>query len=187
METQTRTPAQPGSVQQLTAWLSQGRRRYVVVGLIVLVLLMRRGGGSGGTGTLDYRELLGRSPSDPAVASLISGHCSHEMNYLCRRDGVEFAIGENGRIRTVFLYAQGADGFAAYTGALPLDLRWGQTRAEVEARLGPPDDGGGVAEIYAWASYRSPGVLITYDTFDPSDLQARLRSVSIHTIAGGNP
>jgi hypothetical protein len=166
--------------QQLLTFFSQGRRRYVAIGLILLVLMLARGGTSSQRGgALAYSDLLNQSLGNPTVSSFVRAHCSSEMNYLCRRSGIEFTIGETGRVRTVFLYAQGADGFQAYTGQMPFGLRWSDTRADIEARLGTPDYIGGTDSTNVWTSYKSRGILIFYDTFAPDDMSAHMHHISI--------
>lgn len=95
------------------------------------------------------------------------------MHYMCRSQGIE--ISDDGRmIKGVWLYAQGADGFQQYSGKLPYDLTWSDTRAQVEMKLGLPSESyDGIGEIQAWVFYPDAGLLITYDTLsnaDPSDL-----------------
>jgi hypothetical protein len=52
--------------------------------------------------------------------------------------GISFALTQERRIKTVFLYSQGFEGFSAYAGALPLGLTLNSSRAEVRAAMGDP-------------------------------------------------
>jgi hypothetical protein len=179
MNSQTTSP-NVTLVQQLYALLGQGRRRYIAIGLVALALIMWRGGGTGSRGgALDYSDLVDQPLDNPTVSRFVRANCSAEMNYLCRRSGIEFSIGPGGRVRTVFLYPQGADGFQAYTGRMPFGLRWSDTRADIEARLGAPDQIGGTGSINVWTSYKSRGLMITYDTFAPDDMSTHIHHLSI--------
>lgn len=86
------------------------------------------------------------------------------------------------RIKTIFVYAEGADGFTAYPGELPSGLTWTQTRADVEARLGPPRESGGDGVIPFWAEYGDGSLSVTYTLLSTTERANRL-----HHLALGAP
>jgi hypothetical protein len=60
-----------------------------------------------------------------------------ESPYLNARDtGTAFALTAEHVIKTVFLYAQGVEGFSQYAGALPADLTFSSSRKDVRIALG---------------------------------------------------
>jgi hypothetical protein len=134
-----------------------------------------------------YDLLLGKTIDDDEVASfIIDNRCSLSMmHYSCRNIGVELSETTSGRMVSVFLFAEGADKYHEYQGALPENITWTDQRAGIEQMLGEPDELGGGEGIEVWASY-NPGsfsrydVTITYNTFDLNDRQARMHHILIH-------
>lgn len=53
-----------------------------------------------------------------------------------------------GKITTVHLHAQGHEGYSGYHGVLPNGIRFGASRDELRARLGPPDASGEASFIH---------------------------------------
>jgi hypothetical protein len=82
-------------------------------------------------------------------------------------------------ITTVFLYAQGADDFEAYPGALPENLSWSDTRADVETKLGAPTKTGGDGVIAFWAEH-GRGLSITYREKSPTSLRNSIHHIVLH-------
>jgi hypothetical protein len=62
-----------------------------------------------------------------------------ESLYLnARKAGIALALTKRRAVLTIFLYAQGVEDFEEYNGALPADLFFGSSRADVRAALGEP-------------------------------------------------
>jgi hypothetical protein len=62
-----------------------------------------------------------------------------ESLYLNAKDaGISFALTRDRKVKTVFLYSQGFEGFSAYGGALPCGLSFASSRADVLAAVGDP-------------------------------------------------
>lgn len=61
--------------------------------------------------------------------------------FIGKKAGYEI-LAEDGRVTTVFLYVEKADGFAAFTGQLPYNLPRDATRSEVRRRFGRPQRSG---------------------------------------------
>ena len=71
-----------------------------------------------------------------------------ETPYLnSRAAGISFALTKDSKVKSVFLYANGIEGFAQYTGPLPAGLTFKSSRSDVCAAIGEPSmsaDAGGV-------------------------------------------
>jgi hypothetical protein len=62
-----------------------------------------------------------------------------ESPYLnAKNAGISFALTRDHKVKTVFLYSEGLEGFSAYGGALPNGLSLASSRAEVRAAVGDP-------------------------------------------------
>jgi hypothetical protein len=72
-------------------------------------------------------ELLGTYPCE-----VDGGH------YKCLGAGIELSVDNGLDVASVFLYADGVDGFSGYIGALPYGLYWGESWSEIEQEWGPP-------------------------------------------------
>jgi hypothetical protein len=55
-----------------------------------------------------------------------------------QKAGIALALDRQAKVRTVFLYRQGVEGFAQYAGALPGTLTFDSNRAEVRSLFGTP-------------------------------------------------
>lgn len=125
----------------------------------------------------ELRALLGQPISSAKVraflAPLESGReastYSDSTYWSYKRHGLSvLVVGE--RVKTLFLYARGADKFDVWRGELPAGLTFDDTRATVETKLGPPIKTGGAGVINFWADHAN-GVHVTYDgksTTDPT-------------------
>ena len=92
----------------------------------------------------------------------------------------------SGRVATAFLYAETAEGFAAFRGPLPGGLQRGTTRAEVRARFGAPERSGepitivGLGRQGAWDRFAVGAVRIHFQYAEP---EQRVRLVSVIAVA----
>lgn len=115
---------------------------------------------------LSYKQFLGKTLNDDAVASfIIQNNCTYGMgNYKCKSLGIELGVTMVKRqVRTVFMFRQGVEGYKQYRGEMPFGLKWTDNIAAVEARLGQPaqrygDGAGGMT--YA---YRTRNLWIDFD------------------------
>jgi hypothetical protein len=82
--------------------------------------------------------------------------------------GVEMAC-ESGRVKAVWLYNQGADGYDRYPGELPAGLSFGDDPDEIERKLGKAEDRkelpeirkvGGKLQDELWLQYDSKGLWV---------------------------
>ena len=62
-------------------------------------------------------------------------------NFIGKKAGYEL-LAEDGRVNTIFLHVQKADGFAAFSGPLPYKIPRDASRAEVRRLLGKPKRSG---------------------------------------------
>jgi hypothetical protein len=71
-----------------------------------------------------------------------------ESPYLNARDaGIELCLNKKQKVEAIHLYNGTSEGFCRYQGTLPGDVTFDQSRAQVQATLGPPNmsmDAGGV-------------------------------------------
>ena len=63
------------------------------------------------------------------------------QNFIGKKVGYEI-LAEGGRVNTVFLYVEKADGFAAFPGPLPHKIPGEANRTEVRRLLGKPEKSG---------------------------------------------
>jgi hypothetical protein len=137
----------------------------------------KSGGGEISRPGSSYQDFLGKNVYEDRL--LILG-CQLDFNYVCKFRGVELSTDANGKIVTVWLYAQGADGFQQFEGKLPYGLTWQDTRAEVERKLGLPSESHeGIDEIKSWALYQNGELLITYNTVSAQDPSALMYSILV--------
>lgn len=151
----------------------------LLVVMIVLCIgsrLLRSGStasSASGSGAPLYRALLGQ-PMDSSSSFL---HSNCDAGVTCKHLGME--IGDwDGKIVSVTLHNRGQD-FAAYSGELPNDLSWSDTRADVEQKLGPPDRLTGGNYVGYFAAYERLGLLITYTGRSADDYSATMESIKV--------
>jgi hypothetical protein len=139
---------------------------------------------SEGTEEAIWMTLLGQHFSVPDVTDyLLDNDCELEaIAWICAGAGTEiqFDTGEN--LSAFFMYAPGVFD-APYDGAMPGGITWSDTRADVEAKLGPPDvdipgAGPGVFASSGWTSH-SPVVWVTYWVPEEAGLDAPLHHVQV--------
>jgi len=143
-----------------------------------------------------YQAVLGKPVSDNSVADFIaSNKCSSVSQFqLCQGVGMALWIDPAQKINTVYLYAQGENGFAAYKGVMPFGLAFKDTMADVEQKFGQPkvvqapqagwtpglpDAGGSPDRIHYWAVYERFGVTIVYNTPFANDKNASIHSILV--------
>lgn len=117
-------------------------KTFIILSSLVLTLVVPAGAAQTQTQrALSYRDFLGKTlENDAVVEFILRNNCYYGMgNYACKSQGIELGVTMVKRqIRTVFMYRQGVEGYKQYKGELPLGLRWTDTLASVEARLGQP-------------------------------------------------
>jgi hypothetical protein len=91
------------------------------------------------------------------------------IDVLCKEESV----------KTIFMYAEGKEAHRAYHGSTPEGVSVNSTRREIEDAYGRPNVTGGNGVINFWVGYEHLGLSVTYDTLDVSDLNARVRHLSV--------
>lgn len=98
---------------------------------------------------LDLVPYIGRNIQEEEVLDLISMWGSQPVIrtndgskfYDFFNEGVAFSITEEGNIHMIFLYSGGKDGeHSRFTGKLPYELSFGDSKYEVEKKLGKAED-----------------------------------------------
>jgi hypothetical protein len=125
--------------------------------------------------------LLGLTLSDQAVVDFILGNncVLVGMHYMCRSVGVELSLTTSQKVVTVFLFAEGAEGYKKFKGKLPFGLSWAHTRAQIEANLGAPTASGGGGSMNYWVSYQPRKLGITYKTLSTTDMDATMHNLQV--------
>lgn len=143
-----------------------------------------------------YKTVLGKSLKDKEFADFVaSNNCSSTGQFqLCQDVGVALWLDADQKVNTVYLYTVGANGFAAYAGALPQGLVSNDTMASVEEKFGQPfvpgvpqagrkpglpDRGGSPDHIHYWAVYERFGLTIIYNTPFVNDKNATIDAILI--------
>ena len=80
-------------------------------------------------------------------------------------------------LHRVFLFPGGRDGYSRYPGELPAGLRFSDSRADVEAKLGPPDEWDPF--VPDWAIYPRAGLEMRYEARPPAAPTDPLRHVMV--------
>lgn len=141
-----------------------------------------------------YQAVLGKPVSDNSVANFIaSNRCfAASQFHLCQDAGMALWIGPNEKVNTVYLYAAGANGFAAYEGELPFGIDASDSMADVEQKLGQPvnhtrqweaglpDEGGSPDRLHYWAVYKRFGVTLVYNTPFANDKDASIHAILVN-------
>jgi hypothetical protein len=135
-----------------------------------------------------YDVLLGKSVGDREVADFIAGNdCSPvEQFQLCRSAGVALVMDADQKVESVILYPGEDDGFTAYQGELPFQLKINDTREAVETKLkeqrvgtGTPNEQGLFDHTHCWATYYAAGLTIIYNSPSADDKGATIHAILV--------
>ena len=118
----------------------------------------------------DISRLLDRSFDDAQVQELVRdlGPCTvgdeagEGAYHQFMEAGVSLFVDLKERVKTIFLYPEGRDGFTAYAGEIPGGITFADRQPDVTGKLGPASrsGGGGKSALYGsvpqWARYDRP-------------------------------
>ena len=141
-----------------------------------------------------YKDMLGKSLTDEAVAEFISSNrCSSVNPYiLCKEAGMALIIDSDQQVEGVFLYVNKSagfvpfeDDFTPYKGELPYGLKYYDTMGAVEYKLnklglgdnGLPDSGSTPDHMHYVAYYQEAGLTIIYNS--PEDEDALIHAILV--------
>ena len=144
-----------------------------------------------------YQAVLGKPASDGSVTDFIaSNNCSSSGSFaLCPDAGLALWMDKDQIVKSAYLYTEGAGDFSAYGGELPYGLAAGDTRADVEQKLGQPrvihapkagwnpglpDEGSSPDKEHYWAIYQRFGLTIVYDSPSASDQNAKIHAILVN-------
>lgn len=146
-------------------------------------------------GAASYQAVLGKSLNDRDVTDFIArNNCVSATQFqVCKEAGIAFWLDTDQIVKTVYLYLNNADGFAAYKGELPFGLKFYDSLGAVEYKLkergvgnaGLPDEAATPDHLHYWAIYKQVGVTIIYNAPSPDEdatIHAVLVSQSSYTI-----
>lgn len=129
--------------------------------------------------TVSYQAVLGKSLNDKDVTDfLASNNCVSATQFqVCNEAGIAFWLDTNQFVKTVYLYLNNVDGFAAYKGELPFGLKFYDIMEAVEYKLrkqgvgkaGLPDEAATPDHLHYWAMYKQVGVTIIYNAPYPDE------------------
>lgn len=148
-------------------------------------------------GVVAYQTILGRSLNDQDVVDFIaSNRCSGAGPFqVCNAAGMALLTGAGQKVEAVYLYPNGIEDIAAYTGTLPFGLSANDTMASVEAKFGHPkvdhapqagwqpglpDVSGTPDHIHYWAMYRRFGLTIVYNSPSATDKGATIYAILVN-------
>jgi hypothetical protein len=114
-----------------------------------------------------------RGLKDPPKVSRFSDIYYHEW----KDHGLAFLFDKKGALTTIFLYADGADGYKQYRGQLPEGLRFSDTREDVENKLGEPEK-----LDPAWDVYLKRGVCVVYVQRRPDERGNKIHHITIQPV-----
>jgi hypothetical protein len=135
-----------------------------------------------------FEALLGKSLTDQDVADfLASNRCSSTAQFqFCKEIGMALGVNSNQIVETVFLYLENTDGFTAYQGELPFQLKANDNREVVEAKLkeqrvgtGMPNEEGLFDHTHCWATYDAAGMTIIYNSPSADDKNATIHAILV--------
>jgi hypothetical protein len=120
----------------------------------------------------DLLSLLGKTIDDPAVEELKreleaepSRSTVEDRHYLNFEErGLSLATDETSRIESIFLYAEGRDGYRQYRGNMPHGLAFDVDREASRRMLGQPSDTGGGEAVPLYGT-AAPWDLYSYPTY----------------------
>ena len=142
-----------------------------------------------------YQEVLGRSATEDRVLDFLAGNdCVAAMQFqVCQSAGMALWLDSGQIVKTVWLYANNAEGFNRYRGKLPFGLTFYDPMWLVEEKLsavevdessqvayesGLPDEGSSPDHLHYWAVYEHLGLIIIYD-FPYADEDAYIYAVVV--------
>jgi hypothetical protein len=134
-----------------------------------------------------------RNPDSNLFTDMTSGGDSRSNNveivkhqfgyyYLYKKKGISFKFDnmQGGLMLTeILLYNQDADNFNKYSLALPENISFSESRADIEKKIGQPIKSGGEGKIPFWASYSHLGFVITYKSESMTDMDNKIFLISI--------
>jgi len=126
-----------------------------------------------------YQAVLGKSLNDKDVADFIAkNNCVSATQFqVCKEAGIAFWLDTDKIVKTVYLYLNNVDGFAAYKGELPFGLKFYDIMEAVEYKLrkqgvgnaGLPEEAATPDHLHYWAMYKQVGVTIIYNAPHPDE------------------
>ena len=127
-----------------------------------------------------FREVMVEEPEEAEFDS------DRAFFYIWKSKGISLRF-EAGKLVTIHLYAQGADGYEQYLGDLPANLSFTDVRAEVEMKLGNPSLSGGAGVAPYWSEFQNQGVQVGYFSEDTEDLRNRIHHIGFFLPTTARP
>lgn len=105
-----------------------------------MTILYRTGPSTFISSETDPATFLGKPTTDPEIQEyVIQNECeSTGMERRCFRSGVDFSYDTGGKVSGMWYHLQGSNLHQPYKGPVPGDLSASDTKADVDRKLGPP-------------------------------------------------
>lgn len=99
--------------------------------------------------------------------------------YIYNSKGIDIVFTENDILQSIFLYSESSSDHRQYQDELPYNLKFTDTRKEVENKIGLPDKNGGDGYINYYCIWHDLGIDITYKNEDINDMNNKIHHITI--------
>jgi len=121
----------------------------------------------------EFKKLVSTMPGMPHLFIL-----PESLRLTAEDAGITLVFDSNGGLKLILLYGEGIEGFRQYPGALPKGLAFGETRKNVEAALGRPNESSSGRYGYS-ATYPQLGFAFDYAKESPRDPENSVAEVRL--------
>jgi thiol-disulfide isomerase/thioredoxin len=118
-----------------------------------------------------FRAQMGEAPE-------VKKFDNYEISFQSwKSKGLSLSFNGKGMLTCIGLYSENSDDYQAYKGALPGNLSWSDTRADVQRKFGKPDSvtPGVGKSINLMDNYDTQGVTVDYHSQDPADMKTQIK------------
>lgn len=132
--------------------------------------------------------IVGLPVDDPQVNAVLDRYaCRIDWGLMagggvkCVASGIGLSVSTGLLVSSVFLYADGVDGYSEFTDDLPMGLAWGKSRDSVQAQLGTPVRSGEITmyDAYVFDVYQPAGQSFVTLTLEYDSVTGGLRKVTM--------
>ena len=122
------------------------------------------------------------------IQAMKSSPASTYYNY--KEKGIHISLNDRDIVDAIFLFGEGKDGYRQYQKELPFNLKFTDTRKNINEKFGKPDATYGGSSEYniqcfdSWS--KSKGITVTYNTTDSTNTLATLSQICIQTSDENN-
>jgi hypothetical protein len=132
-------------------------------------------------GSAEVRGVIGTVPATSTLAAAREG-----LRVRAADAGVALNFGPDGVLRNVTFYAAGAEGCRGFARGLPFGLSVGDTRRDVERKVGRPAEAVGGGTVPYCARYPGVGIFVRYKGAGRRDPANAVHSVAFFAPGAGD-